>query len=120
MKYSSSQARKLAHQIRDRFGAKIAKATEGTPVPPKFVAGLIAVEAGKDRNGQIKESATRFEPHVYEKLKQVRDGKLLQYNKIRRVKLADATDGALKALATSYSLTQIMGYWIYSLRKKGA
>lgn len=111
MKYSSSQARKLAQQLRDRFGAKIAKATEGTPVPPKFIAGLIAVEAGKDRNGQIKESATRFESHVYEKLKQVRDGKLLQYNKIRRAQLADASDDALKALATSCGLTQIMQWW---------
>lgn len=111
MKYSSSQARKLAQQLRDRFGVGIHEATWGTIVPADFLASLISVEAGKDSRGQIKEDATRFEPHVYTKLKQVRDGKLLQYNKIRRAQLADASDDALKALATSCGLTQIMQWW---------
>lgn len=115
MKYSSQSALKIARQIRDRFGPRIARATEGTPVPPKFVAALISVEAGKDRNGRIKEDATRFEPHVYAKLKAVRDGHLPRYNRIRHAQLKDATDEALKALAKSYSLTQVMGWWTFHL-----
>lgn len=109
MKYSSSQARKLAQQILDRFQARIAKAVEGTPVPPEFLAGLIAVES----NGR--ENASRYEAHVFAKLKQVRDGKLLQYNRIRRAQLAEASDDALKALATSHGSTQTMGYWAIHL-----
>lgn len=115
MKFSKSTAQKLAAQIRQRFGQKIARAVEGTPVPQKFVAGLISVEAGK-KNGQIVENATRFEPHVFAKLKQVRDGKLLQYNKIRRAQIADASDEALEALARSYGLTQTMGWWSLHLK----
>lgn len=111
MKYSSSQARKLAQQIQDRFGVRIHEVTWGTTVPADFLASLISVEAGKDSRGQIKEDATRFEPHVYTKLKQVRDGKLLQYNKIRRAQIKDASDESLRALATSCGLTQIMQWW---------
>lgn len=110
MKFSNDTAQKLAKQIRVRFGLKIARAVQGTPVPAKFVAGLISVEAGK-KNGQITETATRFEPHVFAKLKQVRDGGLTQYNKIRRAQLKDATDDALQALSKSYGLTQVMGWW---------
>lgn len=105
MKYSSQQAEKLARQIRERFGLKIAKATEGTPVAPEFLAGLVAVES----NGR--ENALRFEFHVFAKLKQVRDGSLLQYNKIRRSQIEGASDDALKNLATSFGATQTMGWW---------
>jgi hypothetical protein len=115
MKYSASAARKLAQQIRERFGRKISEACLGTPVPPALVAGLISVEAGKDRNGQIKEEATRFEPHVFAKLKQVREGTLTQYNKIRHRVLENADDDALKNLATSYQITQTMGWWAIHL-----
>lgn len=109
MKYSSASALKLAQQIRDRFGLKIAEATEGTPVPPKFVAGLIAVEAGK-KNGQILETATRFEPGVFAKLQQVRDGQRKSWSGIKTAHIRDAVDLALRALATSYGLTQVMGW----------
>ena len=119
MKISVLTAQKLAKQIRDRFGLKIARAVEGTPVPAKFVAGLISVEAGK-KNGQIVENAIRFEPHVKTKLQQVRDGELTQYNKIRRAQIKDASDDALNALATSYGLTQIMGWWSIHLDCKVA
>lgn len=117
MKYKKETAQKLAAQIRQRFGLKIARAVADTTVPQKFVAGLISVEAGK-KNGQITETATRLEDHVLAKLKQVRDGSLLQYNKIRRAQLKDATDEALEALAKSYGLTQIMGYWSLHLKKR--
>lgn len=114
MKYSKSTAQKLAAQIRQRFGLKIARAVKGTPVPQKYVAGLISVEAGK-KNGQIVEDATRFEAHVFAKLKAVRDGSLLQYNKIRTTQLKDTSDGALRNLATSFGLVQVMGWWTFHL-----
>lgn len=115
MAYSKAQAKKIAEQIHSRFGGRIAAATEGTPVPPEFVAGLIGVEAGKDRQGRISETATRFEPHVFAKLQAVRDGKLKQYSRITKRNIIDASDEALKALAHSYGLTQIMGWWTIHL-----
>lgn len=110
MKYSSQQAEKIASQIRERFGLKIAQAVEGTPVPAKFVAGLIAVEAGKDKKGQISETAMRFERGVFARLQQVRDGKRSEWSGIKTKDVHDASDLSLKALATSYGLTQVMGW----------
>lgn len=110
LRYSEQQAKKIARQIKDRFGLKIAQAVAGTPVPAQFVAGLIAVEAGKDRKGQISETSTRFEPGVFAKLQQVRDGKRSQWSAIKRQDIQDSPDLALKALATSYGLTQVMGW----------
>jgi len=110
MAYSTAQARKIAEQIHSRFGRKIANACQGTPVPPAFLAGLVGVEAGKDRNGQLKEDATRFEPHVFAALKAVRDGQRRSYSRITRAQIQDSSDAALRALATSYGLCQVMGW----------
>lgn len=107
---ATNAQRKLAQQIHSRFGARIADACQGTPVPPEFVAGLMANEAGKDRQGNIKENATRFEPGVFRKLQQVRDGVRRSWSHIRQVDIKTSDDEALRALATSYSLTQIMGW----------
>lgn len=107
---NKATARKLAQQIHTRFGARIAAACEGTPVPPEFVAGLIGNEAGKDRSGQIVENATRYEAHVFRRLQQVRDGLRKSWSNIRQADIKDSDDAALRALATSYSLTQIMGW----------
>lgn len=115
MKYSAAQARKIAQQIRSRFGDKIDSACADTIVPQSLVGGLVGVEAGKDKKGQISETATRFESHVFTKLKRVRDRQLTSYSNIRYSRLKDAPDAALKALATSYGLTQIMGYWAIHL-----
>lgn len=110
MKYSRSQAEKLARQIRDRFGDKIARATHGSSVPPKFLAGLISVEAGKDSKGQLSETATRFEAGVFAKLQAVREGTRSNWSGIKTAHIRDATDASLRALATSYGLTQVMGW----------
>jgi hypothetical protein len=110
MALTKALARKLAQQIHERFGARIAVACEGTPVPPEFVAGLISNEAGKDRSGKILENATRFEPHVFRQLKQVRDGLRKAYSGIRQADVKGASEKTLRALAMSYGLTQIMGW----------
>lgn len=108
--YTERQAKALASQIHTRFGADIDAATNGTQISPAFLAGLISCEAGKDRKGQIKPAATRFEPHVYAKLQKLRAGTIRTYNQITRSQILDATDESLKALATSYGLCQIMGW----------
>lgn len=109
---TEAQAKKLAKQIFDRFDKRIYEATLHTNIPPAFVAGLLGNEAGKDRSGQIDEAATRFEPAVYAKLKAVHDGSRKEYGDITRKDIADASDAALRALATSYGCSQIMGYHV--------
>lgn len=102
----------LAKQIFDRFDKQIVEATTGTAIPPAFIAGLIANEAGKDKQGNIVRSATRFEPHVYRALMAVRDGSRAIYNRIVRSDIRDASDAAIRALSHSYEATQIMGWHV--------
>lgn len=111
MAYTMGQATALALQIYTRFGYKIHLACQGSGIDESFVAGFIGVEAGKDKSG-IVENATRFERHVFEKLRALRDGLRGSYQSIRRAAIADASDDALRALATSYGLTQIMGWHV--------
>ncbi len=104
-------ANRLAKQIFEEFDKQIVEACAGTNIPPRFIAGLIGNEAGKDRQGNIKRSATRFESGVYRHLVAVRDGRESSYNRtIKRADIHDASDEALRALATSYEATQIMGW----------
>lgn len=108
-------AKRLALQIFNEFDKQIVEATNGTAIPPKFIAGLIGNEAGKDKGGRIVRQATRFEPGVYKHLIAVRDGTQSHYGNIRRMHIRDASDAAIRALATSYEATQMMGYHCITL-----
>lgn len=105
-------AARLALQIFKEFDKQIVEATTGTRIPPAFIAGLIANEAGKDKVGRIVRGATRFEPGVYRKLIAVREGALRSYSHIVRADIRYAPDAAIRALATSWEATQIMGYHV--------
>lgn len=115
---SERQALAIAKQLHTRFGDRITTACAGSIVDPAFLAGIIANEAGRDRRGWISETATRFEPAVFADLKSLRDNgycfvagrKRVTYSGIAQKDILGATDDALRALATSYGLTQIMGY----------
>lgn len=105
-------AARLALQIFKEFDKQIVEATTGTRIPPAFIAGLIANEAGKDPQGRIVRGAKRFEPGVFRKLIAVREGALRSYSGIVRADIRYAPDAAIKALATSWEATQIMGYHV--------
>lgn len=118
MRYSSRESRNLAQQIFDRFGPAIDAAAAGSHVPADFLAGFVGVEAGKDKKGQIVPAATRFEPQVYARLRDVRDGKRAVWSGITRKDLAEALDLRLRELATSHGPAQIMGWHtIHDLRR---
>jgi hypothetical protein len=103
--------KELAAQIFNRFDKDIFTATLGTNVPPRFVAGLIGNEAGRNyKTGEIKPEAERFEHGVFNHLIAVRDGHQKKYGAIVQADLKDASDDAIKALSTSYGVTQIMGW----------
>ncbi len=117
---TDAQARQLARQIFDKFDKQIVEATTGTAIQPAFIAGLVGNEAGKNRAGEIVRQATRFEPHVYRALVSIRDNgyrmsngrRVNHYNKIIQADIRDASDLAIRALATSYEATQIMGWHV--------
>lgn len=118
MSYTEAQARAKAQQIFDRFGWMIHLACEKSGVAEEFLAGFIGVEAGIDRQGMIRPEAKRFEPGVFEDLKSLRDkgfcivgGKTrLNYSGVTQKQLEGLSDAALANLATSWGMSQIMGW----------
>lgn len=126
MSYSKKQAEQIAKEIFNNYGALIRRARKGEPggesINESFIAGFVGVEAGRfhsgEKRGQINPAATRFEKGVYADLVSLRDRgfcfiggkKHSTYSGVRRSQIADASDAALRALATSYELTQIMGW----------
>jgi hypothetical protein len=123
---------KLMTEIRDEWGEAISAACQASSVPPAFIAALIAGESG----GKI--DAKRFEPGSLHALWEVLLGRKAAYGSIGRYDLllyvlpasvpalsrADAISGsALSAvftaafqhvddLATSWGLTQVMGWHV--------
>jgi hypothetical protein len=112
----------LMHSIREKFNAEIQEATEGTLIQPEFMAALIANESNGDPTKK------RFEKNVLLQLWEVAMGRTAAFGSIRRLDLLGAissiiTTGSttgreivllslqgLDNLATSWGLTQIMGY----------
>lgn len=118
----------LMKSIRDQYGAAINAACQGCAVPPGLLAALIANESG----GNI--DAKRFEKNVLASLWEVLLGRKAAYGSIRNADLflfilprgypRDSSDAAaatavvsyslqqLDGLATSWGLTQMMGYHV--------
>ncbi|MBM71541.1 MAG: hypothetical protein CL847_01995 [Crocinitomicaceae bacterium] len=70
-----------------------------------YLMALIQLECG----GR-KPAGSRFEKHVFKRLKDVRDGNRENYENVTPKHLKDASDAALKNLATSWGPFQLMGY----------
>jgi hypothetical protein len=116
----------LMQSIKVKWGAAIAEAASTSSVPEAFLAALIANETGGNSD------AKRFEHGVFASLSEVLQGRKTAYGSIQRSVLVNYVTGvaspsingpaitdlsadALKrvnALATSWGLTQIMGYHI--------
>jgi len=108
--------------IKAKWGAMIAAACAMSSVPAAFLAALIANESGGDPN------AKRFESHVLLALWEVLLGRKTAYGSIGRAGLVQFVSGAslpvytapatlpadtyqrFDSLATSWGLTQVMGY----------
>ncbi len=79
-------------------------------IPHNYIMALIILECSGKSPAQ-----SRFEPAVYDKLKQVRNGSLNKYSTINSSQLRNLSDETLKLLATSWGALQIMGYHCYEL-----
>ena len=87
------------------YAREVRRAADKYDLEYSYLMSLLMLECG----GR-KPSGVRFEPHVFKRLKQVRDGKRAQYEHVTPRHLADASDEALKNLATSWGPFQLMGY----------
>ena len=90
---------------KSNYSAEVVKWSEAFDLPYPYLMSLIQLESG----GR-KPAGKRFEPHVFEQLKAVRDGSRQAYENVTAGHLADASDDALRNLATSWGPFQLMGY----------
>jgi hypothetical protein len=74
-------------------------------VPYAYLMSLIVLECGGN-----KPAGHRYEKHIFNKLKKVKEGKIRKFENIKQEDLTDADEEALKNLATSWGPFQLMGY----------
>lgn len=96
-------------QAERNYGEEVAQAAAGVGLPYEYFMALIVLECSGQRP-----SGTRFEPAVYQRLVDVRDGGP-PLEGIEPEVLADASDDALRNLATSWGPFQLMGYKVIGL-----
>lgn len=96
------------------WGAIINMACENSIIPPALVFGLMCNEAGLWLSKGEWPVPSRFEQHVFDRLKQVQAGTRKDYKGITLPDISHLTDPALKNLATSHGATQIMGWYSVS------
>lgn len=87
------------------YADDVKKVSKELNVEPEYLLALIALEC----EGR-KEVPSRFEPHVFVKLQEVRDGEQERYESITTQDIATSDDEALKNLASSWGPFQLMGY----------
>ncbi|MCK9480441.1 MAG: N-acetylmuramidase family protein [Bacteroidia bacterium] len=92
-------------QVEINYGKSIDLAAGTFDLPPHFLKALCMLEC----SGR-KIVKPRFEKHVYKRLIEVKEGKISNYEHVTPSMLSDATDEALRNLASSWGPFQLMGY----------
>ena len=87
------------------YGSEVEEVAEKYHLPAPYLKALIVLEcSGK------KPVKPRYEKHIFNRLKKVRDQKGRTFEKIDQSVIGDASDEALKNLARSWGPLQLMGY----------
>lgn len=92
-------------RIETRYGDEVEAHCAERGLPPTYFKALIYLESSG-----VPGPNPRFEPGVYDALVAVRDGGRERYGPITPATVADASDEALRNLASSWGPLQIMGY----------
>ena len=100
-----SQPKTSTERSMRHYGDELMSLSKKYKVPWKYLMALTILECSGD-----KPCPSRFEKGVFEKLQQLRDGKKKRYGAVKRSDIDDASDEALKNLASSWGPFQIMGY----------
>lgn len=95
----------MLEQTEENYGRIIDSLAPDFHISPYYLKALITLEC----SGRI-DFEPRFEKHVFEALKNLRDGKIERYGSIKRQTVAQLSDGGLENLATSWGPFQLMGY----------
>jgi len=87
------------------YGYEIHLVSEKIKIPSDYLKSLIILES----SGKIN-VPSRFENHVFNALVSLRAKKIKEYKKLKSHHVKDASDEALRNLASSWGPFQIMGY----------
>jgi hypothetical protein len=89
----------------ENYGEEVEKYAKIYQLPSPYLKALIVLESsGK------KPSSTRFEKKIYRELIEVRDGKRVTCQSLRRKDIRGLSNAAIKNLSTSWGPFQLMGY----------
>lgn len=89
----------------DNYRDDVWRAAQKYNLDYSYLMSLLMLECSGKRP-----AGSRFEPHVFKRLKQVRDGQKSNYENVTAKHLKGASDDALRNLATSWGPFQLMGY----------
>ncbi len=93
------------YRLEKNYGKKLEELALEFNLPSEYLKSLIILESsGK------KKVPSRFEKHVYKKLIALREGKISKYETLKSHHLKNASDAAIKNLASSWGPFQLMGY----------
>ena len=87
------------------YGAELERLASEFDLPAEYLKALVILES----SGR-KKVPSRYEKHVYNRLKNLKNGKRKRYETLRPHHLKDASTAALKNLASSWGPFQLMGY----------
>jgi hypothetical protein len=100
-----NQPSNVLERAKYNYGDEVKEYSDRLNLPYEYFMALIVLECSGNQP-----SGSRFEPHVFAKLKDVRDGNRRKYENVKPEILANASDDAIKNLATSWGPLQLMGY----------
>ncbi len=97
--------REVIQKVKTNYEAQVKQICQELNLPAEYFLALIILECSARKN-----PPSRYEPHVFEKLKAVKNGKLTTYSGLTKADLQPYNEASLKLLATSWGALQIMGY----------
>ena len=95
----------VVKQTEKNYGAELDRLAKNFNLPKEYLKALVILEVGGRKPAPI-----RYEKGVFAKLKKLKKGDIKRYELLRKETISDASDEALKNLATSWGAFQIMGY----------
>ena len=103
----------LQNRALDHYGEDLWELAQQHELPWEYLMTLTLLECSGRRP-----CPSRFEPGVFKKLQEVRDGQRPRFEAVTQIDVVGASDDALRNLATSWGPFQVMGYHCIALSSR--
>jgi len=101
---------KIAKRTQKNYGTEIDLVAKQFNLPANYLKAVVALECSGN-----KPAKSRFERGVYNRLLQLKSGKLRKFENLTPVTLKSTPESTIKLLANSWGPFQLMGYKCYFL-----